>query len=154
MGNKILRVSDLTEVREADVPRGDDASDATRDDILRGKHLPNGQPLAWGVNDQRDGLPAPMRGKPVNWTSPQPTTAPITNPEQLSPDTNWAQLGQTQFLATGNTSPYQKSPGSPTMRGDGSMNDAQRTPTSGLGYTLSASKYRLARQMQDEGDRQ
>src|SRR5207302_3901045 len=44
-----------------------------------------------GVNDARPGLPAPTVRKSVTWVQPEPTTSDITRPQQLSPDTTWAE---------------------------------------------------------------
>src|SRR5947208_14800999 len=38
-----------------------------------------------GVNDARPGLPTPTVRKPVTWVQPEPTTADVTRPQQLSP---------------------------------------------------------------------
>src|SRR5438105_12133315 len=44
-----------------------------------------------GVNDARPGLPTPTVRKNVTWVQPEPTTSDITRPQQLSPDTTWAE---------------------------------------------------------------
>jgi len=44
-----------------------------------------------GVNDARPGLPTPTVRKNVTWIQPEPTTSDITRPQQLSPDTTWAE---------------------------------------------------------------
>src|SRR5712692_8153448 len=44
-----------------------------------------------GVNDARSGLPTPTVRKNVTWVQPEPTTSDITRPQQLSPDTTWAE---------------------------------------------------------------
>src|SRR5438046_10413713 len=44
-----------------------------------------------GVNDARPGLPTPTVRKNVTWVQPEPTTSDITRPQQLSPDTIWAE---------------------------------------------------------------
>src|SRR6266566_7482150 len=44
-----------------------------------------------GVNDARPGLPTPIVRKNVTWVQPEPTTSDITRPQQLSPDTTWAE---------------------------------------------------------------
>src|SRR5216683_6479762 len=44
-----------------------------------------------GVNDARPGLPSPTVRKNVTWVQPEPTTSDITRPQQLSPDTAWAE---------------------------------------------------------------
>src|SRR5438876_614226 len=44
-----------------------------------------------GVNDARPGLPNPTVRKNVTWVQPEPTTSDITRPQQLSPDTTWAE---------------------------------------------------------------
>ena len=50
-------------------------------------------PADKGVNDARPGLPTPTVRKPVTWVQPEPTTSDITRPQQLSPDTTWAEPG-------------------------------------------------------------
>jgi len=44
-----------------------------------------------GTNDARPGLPTPTVRKNVTWVQPEPTTSDITRPQQLSPDTTWAE---------------------------------------------------------------
>jgi hypothetical protein len=44
-----------------------------------------------GTNDARRGLPTPAVRKNVTWVQPKPTTSDITRPQQLSPDTTWAE---------------------------------------------------------------
>jgi len=44
-----------------------------------------------GVNDARPGLPTPTVRKNVIWAQPEPTTSDVTRPQQLSPDTTWAE---------------------------------------------------------------
>src|SRR5437870_8505527 len=44
-----------------------------------------------GVNDARPGLPTPTVRKNVTWVQPEPTTSDVTRPQQLSPDTTWAE---------------------------------------------------------------
>ena len=44
-----------------------------------------------GVNDARPGLPTPTVRKDVTWVQPEPTTSDVTRPQQLSPDTTWAE---------------------------------------------------------------
>src|SRR5438552_17045049 len=44
-----------------------------------------------GVNDARPGLPTPTVRKNVTWVQPEPTTSDVTRPQQLSPDTAWAE---------------------------------------------------------------
>src|SRR5260370_10685524 len=44
-----------------------------------------------GVNDARPGLPTSTVRKNVTWVQPEPTTSDITRPQQLSPDTTWAE---------------------------------------------------------------
>ena len=44
-----------------------------------------------GVNDARPGLPTPTVRKNVVWVQPEPTTSDVTRPQQLSPDTTWAE---------------------------------------------------------------
>src|SRR5437870_13299019 len=51
-------------------------------------HLP---PPDKGVNDALPGLPTPVVRKNVTWVQPEPTTSDITRPQQLSPDTTWAE---------------------------------------------------------------
>jgi len=48
-------------------------------------------PAGKGVNDARPGLPNPTVRKPVTWVQPEPTTSDVTRPQQLSPDTTWAE---------------------------------------------------------------
>jgi len=48
-------------------------------------------PADKGVNDARPGLPTPTVGKNVTWVQPEPTTSDVTRPQQLSPDTTWAE---------------------------------------------------------------
>jgi len=50
-------------------------------------------PADKGTNDARPGLPTPTVRKPVTWVQPEPTTSDITRPQQLSPDTTWAEPG-------------------------------------------------------------
>ena len=44
-----------------------------------------------GINDSRLGLPTPTVRKNVTWVQLEPTTSDITRPQQLSPDTTWAE---------------------------------------------------------------
>src|SRR5439155_22264441 len=44
-----------------------------------------------GVKDVRPGLPTPTVRKNVTWVQPEPTTSDTTRPQQLSPDTTWAE---------------------------------------------------------------
>jgi len=44
-----------------------------------------------GVNDVRLGLPNPTVRKKVTWVQPEPTTSDVPRPQQLSPDTRWAE---------------------------------------------------------------
>src|SRR5436853_7665482 len=44
-----------------------------------------------GGYDTRPGLPTPTVRKNVTWVQPEPTTSDITRPQQLSPDTTWAE---------------------------------------------------------------
>src|SRR6266571_1773728 len=44
-----------------------------------------------GVNDARPGLPTPTVRKNVTWVQPEPTTSDTTRPQQMSPDTTWAE---------------------------------------------------------------
>src|SRR6266568_3574457 len=44
-----------------------------------------------GVNDARPGLPTSTVRKSVTWVQPEPTTSDITRPQQLSPDSTWAE---------------------------------------------------------------
>jgi len=48
-------------------------------------------PADKGVNDARPGLPTPTVRKNVTWVQPEPTTSDVTRPQQLSPDTTWAE---------------------------------------------------------------
>src|SRR6266568_5278639 len=48
-------------------------------------------PADKGVNDARPGLPVPTVRKNVTWVQPEPTTSDVTRPQQLSPDTTWAE---------------------------------------------------------------
>src|SRR5213594_2015973 len=48
-------------------------------------------PADKGVNDARPGLPTPTVRKPATWVQPEPTTSDVTRPQQLSPDTTWAE---------------------------------------------------------------
>src|SRR5438093_9225768 len=48
-------------------------------------------PADKGVNDARPGLPTPTVRKDVTWVQPEPTTSDITRPQQLGPDTTWAE---------------------------------------------------------------
>ena len=43
------------------------------------------------TNDARPGLPTPTVRKNVTWVQPEPTTSDVTRPQQLSPDTTWAE---------------------------------------------------------------
>ena len=59
-----------------------------------------------GVNDARPGLPTPTVRKNVAWVQPEPTTSDITQPQQLSPDTTWAEPSVTETaLAKGSPGP-------------------------------------------------
>src|SRR3989441_3570675 len=44
-----------------------------------------------GVNDARPGIPTPTVRKNVTWVQPEPTISDVTRPQQLSPDTTWAE---------------------------------------------------------------
>ncbi len=44
-----------------------------------------------GTNDARPGSPPPTVRKNVTWVQPEPTTSDVTRPQQLSPDTTWAE---------------------------------------------------------------
>src|SRR2546425_7898468 len=43
------------------------------------------------INDARPGLPTPTVRKNFTWVQPEPTTSDVTLPQQLSPDTTWAE---------------------------------------------------------------
>src|SRR5437879_8291356 len=59
-----------------------------------------------GVNDARPGLPTPTVRKNVTWVQPEPTTSDITRPQQLSPDTTWAEPSTAKSrLAKGSPGP-------------------------------------------------
>src|SRR6266700_1470722 len=63
-----------------------------------------------GVNDARSGLPTPTVRKNVTWVQPEPTASDVTLPQQLSPDSTWAEPSTAKSkLAKG-------SPGLPTTR--------------------------------------
>src|SRR5437773_11257935 len=47
-------------------------------------------PADKGVNDARPNWQPTVR-KPVTWVQPEPTTSDVTRPQQLSPDTTWAE---------------------------------------------------------------
>ena len=67
-------------------------------------------PADKGTNDARPGLPTPTVRKPVTWVQPEPTTSDVTRPQQLSPDTTWAEPSTAKYkLAKG-------SPGLSTTR--------------------------------------
>src|SRR5437899_8970757 len=48
-------------------------------------------PADKGVNDARPALPTPTVRRNVTWVQPEPTTSDATRPQQLSPDTTWAE---------------------------------------------------------------
>src|SRR5439155_22503819 len=63
-----------------------------------------------GVNDARPGLPTPTVRKSDTWVQPEPTTSDVTRPQQLSPDTTWAER------STAKTKLAKVSPGLSTIR--------------------------------------
>src|SRR6266568_9574610 len=57
-------------------------------------------PADKGVNDARPGLPTPTARKSVTWVQPEPTASDVTLPQQLSPDTTWAQPSIAKSILT------------------------------------------------------
>src|SRR6266699_863369 len=72
---KILIRRNRTEVREGQRTRPEKAH-----------YLPDK-----GVNDARPGLPTLTVRRNVTWVQPEPMTSNVTRPQQLSPDTTWAE---------------------------------------------------------------
>jgi hypothetical protein len=145
---KINRRTKDSETWAQQMPVGDTPQDGTRDDIVRGKG-------SWGLNSQRPGLPLQGRGKAVAWIQPQPTTGSRSGVTQTL-DKGWSQPSQVpSLLATG-------SPGNPLTRGEAvkgppnplsggpapGLQQDKQTPAAGLGYSLGADTYSLAKQMQ------
>src|SRR5437667_8017727 len=69
-------------------PKKPDRGERMRKNKTREGPLP---PPDKGVNDARPGLPSPTVRKNVTWVQPEPTTSDTTRPQQLSPDTTWAE---------------------------------------------------------------
>src|SRR5216683_7348472 len=79
-------------------PRDPDTQDRHPEKPFRGERMTKNKtregplpPPDKGVNDARPGLPTPTVRKNVTWVQPEPTTSGVTRPQQLSPDTTWAE---------------------------------------------------------------